>query len=443
MNKYIESETLELKEKYTDTIAKEIVSFLNSTGGTIIIGVKDNGTVIGVGKIDEVLRKISDIITSQIEPNPQDEINSELKFDEGKTLIVIHINKGRNHIYCQKKYGFSSTGCTIRIGTTCKEMTSDQIKIRYEKKFIDTEYMLKKRSNSSDLSFRELKIYYSEKGYHLEDTSYETNLNLKNEAGEYNLLAELLSDRNNIPFIFAKFKGKNKASISERSDYGYGCILTTYWKIKNRLQAENICISDTTVRPRKDIYLFDFDCVNEAILNALVHNDWIITEPQISMFHDRLEILSHGGLPGGMTKEQFFDGISKPRNAALMRIFLNMGLTEHTGHGIPTIVEKYGKGVFEIQSNYIRCNIPFEKEVLDQIDNKNVGLNVGLNVALNKTEKKVIEILIENPSLTSAELSEQIGVTKRTIERAFNSLQEKKMIERIGSKRDGNWIVVR
>lgn len=52
------------------------------------------------------------------------------------------------------------------------------------------------------------------------------------------------------------------------------------WENKNRLQAENICISDTTVRPRKDTYLFDFDCVNEAILNALVHNDWTITEPQ-------------------------------------------------------------------------------------------------------------------------------------------------------------------
>ena len=221
MNQYIESETLELKEKYTDTITKEIVSFLNGTGGTILIGVKDNGIVIGVDKIDEVLRKISDIITSQIEPNPQDEVSSELKFDEGKTLIVIHINKGRNHIYCQKKYGFSSSGCTIRIGTTCKEMTPEQIKIRYEKKFIDNEYMLKKRANSSNLSFRELKIYYSEKGYHLEDKSFEINLNLKNEVGEYNLLAELLSDRNNIPFIFAKFKGKNKSSISERSDYGY------------------------------------------------------------------------------------------------------------------------------------------------------------------------------------------------------------------------------
>ena len=205
------------------------------------------------------------------------------------------------------------------------------------------------------------------------------------------------------------------------------------------MQAENICISDTTVRPRKDTYLFDFDCVNEAILNALVHNDWTITEPQISMFNDRLDILSHGGLPNGMTKEQFFDGISKPRNATLMRIFLNMGLNEHTGHGIPTIVEKYGKDVFEIERNYIRCTIPFEQDVIDQIDNKNVGLNVGLN----KTEKRGIELLIENPNLTSIELSEKIGVTKRTIERAFKSLQEKKMIERIGSKRDGNWIVIR
>ncbi|MFM1539830.1 ATP-binding protein [Helcococcus ovis] len=231
-----------------------------------------------------------------------------------------------------------------------------------------------------------------------------------------------------------KFQGENKASISERSDYGYGCILTTYVKIKNRLQAENICISYTIVRPRKDTYLFDYDCVNETILNALVHNDWTITEPQISMFNNRLEILSHCGLPSGITKEQFFDGISKPRNVTLMRIFLNMGLTEHTEHGIPMIVEKYGKDVFQIESNYIRCTIPFEKEVIDQTYNKNVSLNVGLNVALNKSGKKVIELLIENPSITSVELAEMIGVTKRTIESAFKSLQEKKMIERVGSK---------
>ena len=82
--------------------------------------------------------------------------------------------------------------------------------------------------------------------------------------------------------------------------------LTTYDKIKNRLQAENVSISDTTVRPRRDIFLFDYDCVNEAVLIALVHNDWTITEPQISMFEDRIEVLSHGGLPRGMTKKTIF-----------------------------------------------------------------------------------------------------------------------------------------
>lgn len=443
MKKYVESELVELKEKYTDSIVREIVSFLNTNGGTIYIGIKDNGDIVGVEKVDEVLRKISDIITTQIEPNPQDEISSELKFDEGTTIIVINIDKGRKHIYCQKKYGFSSNGCTIRIGTTNKEMTPDQIRVRYEKKFIDSEYMLQKRSSLAELSFRELKIYYSERGFHISESSFESNLNLRNSHGEYNLLAEILADRNNIPFIFVKFKGKNKAAISERSDYGYGCLITTYMKMKNRLKAENINISDTTIRPREDIYLFDFDAVNEAVLNALVHNDWTMTEPQISMFEDRLEILSHGGLPTGMTKSHFFEGISKPRNTTLMRIFLSVGLTEHTGHGIPTIISKYGKDVFEITDNYIRCTIPFEKRVLNNILKSDVGMNVGMNVGLNNTEKEVIKYLIENGNYTADELSKKIGVTQRTVERAFKSLQEKRILSRIGSKRDGTWIITK
>ena len=139
-------------------------------------------------------------------------------------------------------------------------------------------------------------------------------------------------------FSFVKFNGTDKAAISERNDYGFGCILSVYEKIKARLSAENICVSDTTVRPRKDMYLFDYDAVNEAVLNALVHNDWTVTEPQISLFSDRMEILSHGGLPGGMSTDDFYEGISHPRNSTLMRIFLNMGLTEHTGHGVPTTI---------------------------------------------------------------------------------------------------------
>lgn len=438
---YIESETLELKEKYTDAICKEIVSFLNASGGTIIIGVKDDGTIVGAQKIDETLKKISDIITMQIEPNPQDEIRSELKFEAGKTLIWIYINKGNKNIYCQKKYGFSSNGCTIRIGTTCREMSPEQICIRYEKNFTDTEYMLKKRSQSADLTFRELKIYYAEKGHHLADQSFETNLNLRNADGEYNLLAELLADRNNTPFLFVKFQGMDKSAISERNDYGYGCLLTTYMKVKDRLKAENICISDTSVRPRYDRYLFDFDCVNEAVLNALVHNDWTITEPQISMFSNRLEILSHGGLPGGLTTKAFFEGISRPRNATLMRIFLSLGLTEHTGHGIPTIVKQYGQDVFDINENYIKCTIPFDQEVLER-QKKNVGLPVSASGVLNKTEQQILKYVLVQPDITAGELAAKINVTTRTVERNIASLQKKGKLVRNGSKRDGKWKVI-
>lgn len=442
MSQYIESEKVELKAKYTDTICKEIVAFLNAEGGQIYIGVDDKGNVVGVDKIDETLKKISDVITTQIEPNPQEEIRTELKFDSGKTIIVLYISKGSKNIYCQKKYGFSSNGCVIRIGTTCKEMTPEQIRIRYEKNFYDEEYMLKKRASRADLTFRELKIYYTEKGFHVDDSSFEANFNLRNKEGNYNLLAELLADKNNIPFTFVKFNGTDKTAISERNDYGYGCILSVYEKIKSRLAAENICISDTTVRPRKDIYLFDFDAVNEAVLNALVHNDWTMSEPQISLFSNRMEILSHGGLPNGMTLDDFYEGISHPRNSTLMRIFLNMGLTEHTGHGVPTIIKKYGKEVFDIKDNYIKCIIPFDKKVLE-ITNKNVSSNVSTNIDINKTEKAVLGILIGNPKQKTKQMASEIGVTIRTIERALVSLKKKGLIERIGISKNGSWCVVK
>lgn len=124
-----------------------------------------------------------------------------------------------------------------------------------------------------------------------------------------------------------------------------------------------------------------------------------------------------------------------------------MRLIEHTGHGIPTIVNKYGKEVFEIEENYIRCTIPFNEGVIASTKNGDVGLddssNVGLDVGLSKTEKKVVSLLMEYSDYTSYELAAKIGVTKRTIERTFASLQNKKIIERIGSKRDGCWMVIK
>lgn len=441
---YTESEVLELKIKYTDAICKDIVAFLNTEGGDVIIGVDDNGNIVGLSNIDETSKKISDMITDQIEPNLQSIIRSEIRYEDGKTLLVIHVQKGVRPLYCQKRYGFSSAGCVMRIGTTCKNMTLEQIRIRYEKNFIDSDLMIVTPAKYGSISFKILKVYYAEKGYHLDDSSFEANLNLRTPNGEYNLLAELLSDKNMIPLITVKFQGTDKTAVSERNDYGNQCLLFCYEQIKNRLAAENICVSDTTVRPRIDRYLFDFNCVNEAVINALVHNDWNISQPLISFFDDRIEIFSHGGLPKGQTKELFFKGISKPRNDMLMRIFLNMNLTEHTGHGIPVILSKYGEMAFDINESYIQVTIPYDKFVLTTLKEKrNVGLNVGTNVGLNSTEKKIVNLLLENPDETAINLAAKAGVTKRTVERTLKKLQEKGFLMRNGSKKTGNWIVIK
>ena len=161
------------------------------------------------------------------------------------------------------------------------------------------------------------------------------------------------------------------------------------------------------IRPRIDTYLFDYDSVNEAIVNAIVHNDWSITEPQVTFFRDRIEILSHGGLPHNLSIEEFYRGISKPRNIRLMKIFSDLDIVDHTGHGVPIIIEKYGKEAFEINDNHIIVTIPFDKQVMESI---NVGANVGQNVDvnINDTERKIIEMLINDPTLTAEKISIKI-----------------------------------
>ena len=413
-----------------------MVAFLNTDGGQIFVGINDHGEVVGASEIDKTLRNISDVISSQIEPSPLELISCEIKTMEGLPVIVINIKRGSAPIYCIKKYGFSSLGCPIRVGSTCREMTQEQINNRYKMRFFNDDLLVSSPTNLRELSFLTLKNYYSAMGYKLNDNTFETNLKLINDKGQYNMMAELLSDDSRFSFIFVKFEGKNKASLSQRSNYGNKSILFAYEQMMNRLQAENICISDTTIRPRQDKYLFDYDSVNEAVVNAIVHNDWSISEPQISFFSNRLEILSHGGLPHNLSISEFFAGISKPRNLALMKIFSDLDIVDHTGHGIPTIVERYGKDVFSINDNYILITIPFDEEVANKV-------NVGVNVGVNETEKTILEELLKNPTLTANRLSLIIKKSKRTIERYLKALQDKGYLERSGSDKTGVWKIIK
>ena len=439
--KYFETEKIELKEKLNEQLTKEIEAFLNTEGGTIYLGIQDDGNIVGVDNLDETLRKISDMISDQIDPSAIDCVKPEVVFEADKVLIRININKGYASLYCIKKYGFSSNGCHIRVGTTCKSMTLEMIKERFEKGIVNYDLMIKTPSYYGDISFNKLKLLFMESGYHLEEESFEKNLKLKTLDGNYNYLAELLSDNNTLSLIFAKFKGLNKASYSERTDYGNQCIVLAYEKLKARLEIENICKTITSVRPRKDIYLYDIDSVNEALINAIIHNDYRIAPPLVSFFDDRLEIISHGGLPVGLTKEDFFRGISKPRNEQLADIFKRLGIVEQTGHGVPTIIKKYGENAFDIKDNYINAVIPFDKEVIAN-HGAISGAISGVNSGFNKGEQSIIDLLKANPSLSAKELSQTLNIPFRSIQRYISHLKDKGAIRRNGSNKTGYWEVL-
>lgn len=127
-----ETERVELKRILNDTLPKEMVAFLNSFDGVIYIGVEDDGTVIGVNNLNETQKQIADIITTQISPNPQSLIELGTKFLDGKNVIEIKVKKG-DLLYYIKKYGHSANGCFVRIGTTCRSMTEEEIAAAYLK----------------------------------------------------------------------------------------------------------------------------------------------------------------------------------------------------------------------------------------------------------------------------------------------------------------------
>ena len=126
-----------------------------------------------------------------------------------------------------------------------------------------------------------------------------------------------------------------------------------------------------------------------------------------------------------------------------MRIFLNLGLSEHTGHGIPTIISKYGKEVFDISNNYIQCTIPFSKEVIDSVFEDNYVYKLKPKFTLNKNQQNIIRLLIEKSTYSTSELASNLKITQRTVQRNINKLEKLGYIKKIKNGRASNIIVIK
>lgn len=303
-------------------------------------------------------------------------------------------------------------------------------------------------SDYQDLSFEKLLIYYGAKGLKLNPDTFRKNLSLYTEDGKYNLLAQLLSDDSHIPVRVAIFSGRSKADqLYSVREFGNQCLLYSLDEILRYGDVLNIIQADETNRivERKEVPLFENDAFRETVINAFVHNKWIGgNEPMITVFSDRIEILSRGSLAPEQTMEGFFAGESVPVNRKLSEIFLQLHISEKTGRGVPLITERYGREAYEFRENSIVVTIPFRwiNKVGDKAGDK-AGDKVGDKTChLTQTQACILAEIRNNPNITKPKLADTLKIGKTTVDKGIAVLKEYGFIERVGSNKSGYWNVL-
>ena len=368
---------------------------------------------------------------------------------DGKDVVKVVLAGGYEKPYYIKRQGMSEKGCFIRVGSATEPMSVRMIEELFSRRTRNN--LGKMESPRKDLKFEQLKIYYQEAGYALND-NFLNSLELKTPESEMNYAAYLVADENGVSFKVAKYEGKTRVDLIENNEYGYCSIMKAVDRVLEKLEIENKTLTKITPRKRLEKRLLDPTALREAVINAIIHNDYSNgAPPKFELFSDRLEITSMGGLPYGMNEEDFFAGISAPRSKELMRIFRDLDIVENLGSGVPRILEKYERSNFLIKPNYVRIIFPFHVDSLtEQSSGKMSAKNVGKAKMSGKsvgkvTEKneKVLNLIESNPKITIPEIAESLGVSSRTIERSVGKLQTENRLKRIGGRKEGYWKVIK
>lgn len=431
MNLGMENETLEFK-KSTSELDEGVISLssmLNKHGeGTLYFGVKNDGTVIGQKDINEsTLRDVSRKVAEGIKPQVIPEISLQLIDD--KKIIKVTV-KGNANIYSAfERYYIRSFDEDKKVSP---EMLRELINSKGEPDLIVNEPTIR-----NDLTFETLKGLYLIKGHKINDEQFENNLKLYTNDGRFNYMGELLSDNNDISIKVVTFAGKDKTVMLKRTEYGMKCLISAVNEVLEYMDVINETKVKLGGKKRIEESYFDYACFKEAWLNACIHTRWIEKiPPAVYIFDDRIEIVSNGGLPKALNKTDFFKGVSKPVNQALLNIFTNLNLIDQTGHGVPLIIDKYGEQAFYISDNTIIVTLPVNKELLEKVYRPNY------EIELNETEQKVYNCIRKNENITISELAENISIGDRQVMRVLNSLKDKNIIRREGSNKNGVWKII-
>ena len=363
----MEDRVIEYKRELTkdvDGLEREVVSFLNTYGGELLFGVNNDGTVYGIEDIDTVPEEIALRLDSNIQPSCLGLYDIRTEKLEDKNIVRVVVSAGFERPYHLAKYDLIPDGCYYRSkDSSCQQMPEDMIAEMFASSITKTLSLV--MSPDQNLTFQVLEIYYRNHGHRLEE-GFARKLDFLTPSGKYNFIAYLFSDNNHLTFKVAKYAGTDKCNLIECSEYGFCCLLLVADRILNRLHTENRTWTKITEKFRLEKHMYGPESVKEAVINMLINNDYVHgCTPVVELFSDRLELTSIGGLPEGLSEDDFFGGISMPRNREILRVFRDVGMVKHFGSCPDRILKDYDRSVFTLGHGYIRVSFRYAMRIDD------------------------------------------------------------------------------
>ena len=400
--------------------------------------------------MDGIANAVSDSCTPQII------LDIEPQTIEGKTVIVISVEAGKNRPYYLKSKG-KENGTYIRIAGTSRQAFPEKIKeLEMEGARISWDELTcvgyPVSEKATEKLCHDIENFRKKAGMTEHPVKKEQLINWKIlKLGEGKLLATnayalLMSDY----FPFSKtqcavFKGTDRAVFLDKREFT-GPI---YLQIEEAVDfvLRNIRLGATIDGlVRKEKFELPPEAIREMIINAHCHRN-LRDESciQVAVYDDRLEVTSPGGLYNGLTYEEIMSGHSKIRNKGIANIFSQMGLVEAWGSGINRIfnaAKEYGLPKPEFMEFDNMFRVELFRNSLPMVQSIGEASEKFKNPELNETQGKILKLLWENNQLSAAKLAEKIGAASRNIESNIKKLKEDGFLIRHGSPKSGYWEVI-
>lgn len=442
-----ESETVELKEVVVDDIKKEIIAFANCDGGKLYIGVRDDGTVIGLDNADSVSLQISNMVRDSIKPDITMFLHYETIVENGKNVVVVDIQRGTDRPYYLAKKGMRPEGVYVRQGYSSVPATDTAI--RRMIKETDGDRFEAMRCLNQDLTFEATK-----KEFELRKTDFGAQqmrtLKLIDQDGLYSNLALLLSDQCVHTIKVAVFQGTDQTIFKDRREFT-GSLMQQMNEVYDFIDFRNQTRATIEKLYRVDVRDYPEVAVREALLNLLVHRDYSFSASAfISIYEDRIEFVSIGGLMPGIDLEDVMVGISVCRNQDLANVFYRLHLIEAYGTGMGKIMKAYEsmqvKPVIETTKNAFKIILPninakYETEKATVKTKSGTPVTVHTEKKLSDEEEKILEYARKHGAITRNDVIGLLEVSASTAARVIRKMVKTNLLEQKGKARNTHYTI--